>query len=154
MASRERQSIWTAGSAVDGRAGDTAPTSCPSRMARARWRSSAPSHRATTIVATALPIRFVIARASDMKRSTPSSNVMAATGTEFSDARVAAKVMKLYEERLLAYQAVVVISAMVEIVQHGDWPKTAKPLAAGVIEMMDVFLIAIVAYEASKHNKG
>ena len=58
----------------------TSGAGCPSRMRRARSRSSAPSHRAITIVATALPIRFVIARASDMNRSTPSSSVSPATG--------------------------------------------------------------------------
>ena len=35
-----------------------------------------PSHRATTMVATPLPIRFVIARASDMNRSIPRINAV------------------------------------------------------------------------------
>src|SRR5690242_18433773 len=64
----------------------------PSKIARARARSSAPSHFATTIVATALPIRLVIARASDMKRSTPSSSVSPATGIVGNAASVAASV--------------------------------------------------------------
>ena len=66
----------------------------PSRMRRARGRSSAPSQRATTIVATPLPIRLVMARASDMKRSTPMSSVRPATGSVVVAASVAASVMK------------------------------------------------------------
>jgi hypothetical protein len=64
----------------------------PSRIRRARARSSAPSHFAITIVATALPMRFVIARASDMKRSTPRSSVNPATGIAGNAASVAASV--------------------------------------------------------------
>ena len=56
--------------------------------------SIAPSHRATTSVATALPIRLVIARASDMKRSTPTSSVSPATGIVGNTASVAASVTK------------------------------------------------------------
>ena len=55
--------------------------------------SSAPSHRAITIVATALPIRLVIARASDMKRSTPSSSARPASGMLGNADSVAASVM-------------------------------------------------------------
>ena len=48
---------------------------------------------------------------------------------------------------LLIYQAVAVTSVFFDILQQGPVSiKSAKPLAAGVIEMMDVFLIAIVAY--------
>ena len=55
---------------------------CPPPAPTARSaRSSAPSQRATTIVATPLPIRFVIALASDMNRSIPSSSARPATGT-------------------------------------------------------------------------
>lgn len=47
---------------------------------------------------------------------------------------------------LLLYQATVVLTALFEIVQQGfNAPRSAKRLAVGVIEMMDVFLIAIVA---------
>lgn len=51
---------------------------------------------------------------------------------------------------LLTYEAVVVVSyvftAVADIVRQGSASsKAAKALAAGIIEMMDVFLIAIVA---------
>src|SRR5882757_10383043 len=42
--------------------------------------SNAPSHLATMIVATPLPMRFVSARASDMKRSTPNTKDSPASG--------------------------------------------------------------------------
>jgi hypothetical protein len=45
-------------------------------------------------VPTALPIVLVMARASDMKRSTPRSSTMPATGILPIDASVAASVMK------------------------------------------------------------
>ena len=56
-------------------------------------RSNSPSHMATTTMATALPQRLVTERASDMKRSTPSSNAMPATGMCPTVASVAARVM-------------------------------------------------------------
>ena len=59
-----------------------------------RASSSAPSHFATTTVATPLPIRLVSARASDMNRSTPRISAMLATGTVPSEASVAASTMK------------------------------------------------------------
>ena len=43
---------------------------------------------------TALPMVLVIERASDMKRSTPSSSTMPATGMVPNEARVAARVIK------------------------------------------------------------
>lgn len=46
---------------------------------------------------------------------------------------------------LLLYQATVVIITLVGTIQQGHPPESAKRLAVGVIEMMDVFLIAIVA---------
>ena len=46
------------------------------------------------MVATALPIRFVIARASDMNRSTPTSSVRPAIGIIGNAVSVAASVMK------------------------------------------------------------
>ena len=63
------------------------------RIRRTRGMSSAPSHRAITIVATALPMRLVIARASDMKRSTPSSSARPASGMLGNADSVAASVM-------------------------------------------------------------
>ena len=54
--------------------------SAPASTARARGRSSALSQRAIATVATALPIRLVIARTSDMNRSTPTSSASAAGG--------------------------------------------------------------------------
>ena len=56
--------------------------------------SSGFSQRATTTVATALPIRLVSARASDMKRSTPRISAMPATGMVPTEASVAASMMK------------------------------------------------------------
>ena len=47
-----------------------------------------------TIVATPLPIRFVMARASDIKRSIPSNSASPATGTVPIVESVAANVMK------------------------------------------------------------
>lgn len=47
----------------------------------------------TTTVATPLPIKFVTARASDMKRSTPINNAIPSTGIIGNAAKVAAKVM-------------------------------------------------------------
>ena len=47
----------------------------------------------TTTVATPLPIKFVIARASDMKRSTPNNNAIPSTGIIGNAANVAAKVI-------------------------------------------------------------
>ena len=48
---------------------------------------------------------------------------------------------------LLIYQATVVLTVLIDVIQQGAiLPKSAKPLATGVIEMMDVFLIAIIAY--------
>ena len=55
--------------------------------------SSSPSQRDTTIVATPLPMKFVIARASDMKRSMPRISARPATGTDGTTASVAASVM-------------------------------------------------------------
>ena len=49
---------------------------------------------AMTTVATALPMRFVIARASLMKRSTPSSSATPSTGTTFIAESVLASTMK------------------------------------------------------------
>lgn len=47
---------------------------------------------------------------------------------------------------LLVYQAIVVFTVLVEVIQQGSGlPTSTKRLAVGVIEMMDVFLIAIVA---------
>jgi hypothetical protein len=56
-------------------------------------RSDAPFF-AMAIVATALPIRLVIALASDMNRSTPRSSVRPAIGTAGNAESVAASVMK------------------------------------------------------------
>src|SRR5258708_2962224 len=58
-----------------------------------RGRSSAPSQRAITIVATPLPMMFVRARASLINRSIPKINARPATGTEGTTISVAAKVM-------------------------------------------------------------
>jgi hypothetical protein len=56
--------------------------------------SRAFSHRATTRVATVLPIRLVMARASDMNRSMPRSSASPATGMVPVLDSVAANVMK------------------------------------------------------------
>ena len=56
--------------------------------------SSAPTHLAIAMVPTPLPMVLVIARASDMKRSTPNSNTMPATGMVPRDDSVAARMMK------------------------------------------------------------
>ena len=53
---------------------------------------SAPSHLATTTAASPFPIRFVIARASDMKRSIPMSSASPAMGKAGNAASVAASV--------------------------------------------------------------
>ena len=48
---------------------------------------------------------------------------------------------------LLVYQATVVVAVLIDVIQQGpSLPKSAKPLATGIVEMMDVFLIAIIAY--------
>ena len=59
-----------------------------------RGASSAPSQRATTIVATALPMKLVRLRHSDMKRSMPRISASPATGTVGTIDSVAASVMK------------------------------------------------------------
>ena len=47
---------------------------------------------------------------------------------------------------LILYQAVVVVEVIIEAVRQGGlFPKSGKALAVGLIEAMDVFLIAIVA---------
>ena len=51
------------------------------------------SHFATTSVATVLPMKFVIARASDINRSTPKISAMPATGIFPIAPSVAANVM-------------------------------------------------------------
>src|SRR5438128_719762 len=51
-------------------------------------------HDETTTVATPLPMKFVMDRASDMKRSIPRINAKPATGIEGTTASVAASVMK------------------------------------------------------------
>ncbi len=56
--------------------------------------STSPSQRATTMQATALPMKFVSARHSDMNRSMPRMSAMPTTGTEGTTASVAASVMK------------------------------------------------------------
>ena len=65
-------------------------------MARLAWAlSNCPSHRATTIVATALPMRLVMARADDKnRRSAPRSSASPNTGIAGTAARVAANVMR------------------------------------------------------------
>src|SRR5665213_1678313 len=62
--------------------------------ARSLPRSSVPSQRATTRVATPLPITLVRARHSLMNRSTPKMSAMAATGIVPTAPRVSARVMK------------------------------------------------------------
>ena len=48
---------------------------------------------------------------------------------------------------LLIYEAVVIVTAVVETIQaNAISPKIAKVLAVGLIEALDVFLIAIVGY--------
>jgi uncharacterized membrane protein YqhA len=48
---------------------------------------------------------------------------------------------------LMAYETVVVASALVDILRDGTFsPKSAKVLAVGLIEAIDIYLIAIVAY--------
>ena len=59
-----------------------------------RFMSRSPVQRATTTVATPLPIRLVSARASDMKRSMPRISANPATGTPPTAERVAASTMK------------------------------------------------------------
>src|SRR6185437_15856114 len=54
---------------------------CGSDTAEAQaLESNSPSHLATTMAATALPMVLVMARASDMKRSMPSSNARPSAG--------------------------------------------------------------------------
>src|SRR3954469_24316797 len=66
-----------------------------SSTASTRFASSkVPSLLAMTIVATPLPIRFTIARASDMNRSTPSTSASPSTGTVCVAASVLASTMK------------------------------------------------------------
>lgn len=51
---------------------------------------------------------------------------------------------------LLVYEAVVVGSTLVRVIAEGqNSPKASKALAAGLIEAIDVFLIAVVAYITS-----
>jgi len=48
---------------------------------------------------------------------------------------------------LMVYEAVVIVSAVVDVVVNGSVsPKAAKVLAVGLIEAVDVFLIAIAIY--------
>lgn len=48
---------------------------------------------------------------------------------------------------LIPYEATVVVQAVVEVIRQGSVsPQAARSLAVGVIEAIDVFLIAIVAY--------
>lgn len=48
---------------------------------------------------------------------------------------------------LLLYEAAVIVGAVVQTVQAGViGPKAAKVLAVGLVEGLDIFLIAIVAY--------
>ena len=48
---------------------------------------------------------------------------------------------------LLIYEAIVIVTAVVETIQADSIsPKIAKVLAVGLIEALDVFLIAIVGY--------
>ena len=56
--------------------------------------SKLPSLFAITIVATPFPIRFTIARASDMNRSTPRTSASPSTGTAWVAASVLARTMK------------------------------------------------------------
>src|ERR1017187_637584 len=73
---------------------DPSTSTSPLSTRWACWRSNSPSQMATTMVATPLPTRLVSAGISLMKRSTPSSKVMPATGTVPSEESVAASVMK------------------------------------------------------------
>lgn len=51
---------------------------------------------------------------------------------------------------LLVYEAIVVASTLVRAIAEGQTsPKASKALAAGLIEAIDVFLIAVVAYITS-----
>jgi uncharacterized membrane protein YqhA len=51
---------------------------------------------------------------------------------------------------LLAYEAVVIAATLAEAITHGkSSAKASKALAAGLIEAIDVFLIAIVGYITS-----
>ena len=59
------------------------------------FRSNSLSLLASHIVATPLPIKFVSARASDIKRSTPSSNARPSTGITFIRRSVDASTMNL-----------------------------------------------------------
>ncbi len=88
-ANRARGSGQAAGAGSSGAGGSGLAST-----AAARRGSKSPFHFATTRVATVLPMKFVIARASDMKRSTPRMSAMPATGTVPVAASVAAKVMK------------------------------------------------------------
>src|SRR5690606_22087842 len=72
----------------------TAILALPSSARASASRSSAPSQRATTIVATALPTKLVSERHSLMKRSTPRISAMPASGTSGTTDRVAARVTK------------------------------------------------------------
>jgi hypothetical protein len=74
----------------------------PARIWHMRGLSSWPSHHATTMAATAAPMKFVNARASDMKRSMPRISAMLAIGMWFTDPSVAASTMKPLPSR--AYQ--------------------------------------------------
>lgn len=48
---------------------------------------------------------------------------------------------------LMAYEAVVIVSTLIEAIQAGSLaPKDTKSLAVGLIEAVDVFLIAIAMY--------
>ena len=48
---------------------------------------------------------------------------------------------------LMVYETLVVVAAVVDVVREGVVsPKTSKTLAVGLIEAVDVFLIAIAAY--------
>ena len=69
-------------------------TSRPASTASMRGTSSSFSHREITTVATPLPIRLVMARASDMNRSMPRISATPATGIWPTVASVAASVTK------------------------------------------------------------
>src|SRR5205085_33307 len=71
---------------------DAAPPAL--KAARSSAGSTAPSQRATTMVATALPTKLVRLRHSLMKRSTPRISAMPATGIAGTTESVAASTMK------------------------------------------------------------
>src|SRR6185436_12257030 len=82
-------SIWSASLSVS-----VSSPPAPAKAARSCAGSTAPSQRAMTIVATALPMKLVRLRHSLMNRSTPRIRAMPATGTDGTTDRVAARTMK------------------------------------------------------------